>query len=201
MTYSLTEERELQIIYQALSDEDTIFNPTNHSYFNLAGHDSGSVLEQMVWIRASHFSQTDSLLIPDGKEIPVADTPMDFTQAKAIGQDLKRDYLPLRWAGGYDHNYILDKEEGQLQLAASLCDPKSGRKMEVFTQLPGIQLYSGNQIPRGSAGKDGVSYQPYDGVCLETQYVPNAINLPMCLPPILKGGQAKELKTVYRFSW
>ncbi len=199
VTYTLTPENELKIEYTGLSDADTIFNPTNHSYFNLAGHNSGSVMDELVWINASHFTMTDNASIPNGTLLDVKGTPMDFTTPKPMAPEADDPYEQLAWAGGYDHNFALDITEGEISLAASLYDPVSGRKMEVYTDLPGMQLYCGNGIQSGARGKDGFLYQPRYGVCFETQYFPNAINLPSFSQPVAKAGIAKKTTTIYKF--
>lgn len=200
VTYTLTDENEFRIDYCALSDQDTIFNPTNHSYFNLSGHDSGSVLNHRVWIDAARFTMTDEASIPNGTLLDVAGTPLDFTTEKDMAAQVDDAYEQLAWAKGYDHNFALDHATpGTLSLAASLYDPASGRKMEVYTDLPGIQLYCGNYIQSGEVGKGNFRYEPRYGVCLETQYFPNAINIPSFTQPIAKAGQKAQTSTVYRF--
>lgn len=199
VTYTLTEDNELKIDYCGLSDQDTIFNPTNHSYFNLSGHDSGSVLDHRVWINASHFTMTDAASIPNGTLLEVAGTPMDFTKEKPMAPEVDDAYEQLALAKGYDHNFALDICEGTVSLAASLYDPASGRKMEVYTDLPGMQLYCGNYIIPGEVGKGGFLYQPRYGVCFETQYFPNAINIPAFSQPVAKAGVEKKTTTIYKF--
>lgn len=197
--YTLSPDNELRIDYSALSDADAVFNPTNHSYFNLAGHDSGSAMGQLVWVNARRFTVTDRASIPNGTLAEVAGTPMDFSTPKPMGPEIDSDYPQLAWASGYDHNYVLDIPAGQLSLAASLEDPTSGRKMEVYTDLPGLQLYAGNYIAPGSAGKGGFLYQPRYGICFETQYFPNALNIPSFPQPIVRAGEEKRTTTVYKF--
>ena len=201
VTYTLTEDRELHLDYTGLSDADTIFNPTNHSYFNLAGHDAGlSAMEQKIWINASRFTQTDDASIPDGVLLDVAGTPMDFTTPKPMAPEMDDAYEQLAWAGGYDHNFVLDKPLGQMGIAASFYDPASGRKMEVYTDLPGMQLYGGNYINEGLVGKGGCTYGKRYGVAFETQYFPNAINIPSFPQPLEKAGETVKTSTVYKFT-
>lgn len=200
VSYTLTTDGELQIDYSALSDADTIFNPTNHSYFNLAGHDAGCAMDEIIWINASRFTETDPASIPNGTLVDVVGTPMDFTTPKAPAHDTNAHYDPLLWAGGYDHNFVLDKPLGQMGLAASYYDPKSGRKMEVLTDLPGMQLYCGNYIADGLVGKGGHPYSARCGIAFETQYYPNAINIPSFPQPVEKAGELTKTRTVYRFS-
>lgn len=200
VTYSLTEANELVIEYLAVSDRDTIVNLTNHTYFNLAGHKSGSVLDQKIWIKANQFTPTTKDLIPTGELRDVTGTPMDFRTLKSIGQDIKADYEPLRMVGGYDHNYVLDNNGHEVEKVAELVDDKSGRKMEVFTDLPGLQLYTSNTMGPVKNSKDGVSYNKFGGVCFETQYFPNACNISSFPSPMLKAGKEFDAVTIYKFS-
>ena len=200
VTYSLTEANELVIEYLAVSDRDTIVNLTNHSYFNLSGHNAGSVLDHKVWIKANQFTPTDKQLIPTGEIRDVAGTPMDFRVAKKLGQDIDANYEPLVFAGGYDHNYVLDISGTDVEKVAELTDEKSGRKLEVFTDLPGMQLYSANFLTPVEDSKDGAVYKKRDAVCFETQYFPNSCNIssfPSCL---LKAGKEFDSVTIYKFS-
>ena len=193
VTYALAENT-LSITYEAVSDADTVFNLTNHSYFNLAGHHRPELaMGQTLQLNASYFTPSDAESIPTGEKRSVADTPMDFRSPKAIGRDLDQDYDALHLQGGYDHNFCLDGS-----LAAILCDPVSGRKMEVTTDCPGIQFYSGNFL-QGEQGKDGVSYCYRGGVALETQYYPNAVNNPQWPQPIVKAGETYRSQTKYTF--
>lgn len=200
VTYSLTEQNELVIEYLAVSDKDTIVNLTNHAYFNLSGHNSGSVLEHKVWIKSNQFTPTDKYLIPTGEFCDITGTPMDFRIMKKIGQDIDADYEPLKMAGGYDHNYVLDISGNDVEKVAELLDEKSGRKMEVFTNLPGMQFYTANFLKDSANIKDGAVYTKRDGVCFETQYFPNSCNIsnfPSCL---LKAGKEYDSVTIYKFS-
>lgn len=200
VVYTLTEENELVIEYLAVPDKDTIINLTNHSYFNLAGHASGNVLEQKVTIYADYFTPADAAMIPTGEIRPVDGTPMDFRTAKKIGQDIGADYEPLRLAGGYDHNYILKEVTGDLVgLAARAEDPVSGRVMEVYTDRPGIQFYTGNFLQGEAGGKEGVVYEKHGGFCFETQAYPDAPNKPAFPATLVRAGEKFDSTTVYRF--
>jgi aldose 1-epimerase len=199
VTYTLTDENELVLEYLAVSDKDTIVNLTNHSYFNLAGHKSGSVLEQKVMIYADKFTPTDDALIPTGEMRDVTGTPMDFRKLKALGQDINADYEPLTQAGGYDHNYILNINGSDVEIVAELLDEKTGRKMEVFTNMPGIQLYTGNFL-NDETGKDGFIYKKRGGVCFETQYFPDSCNRPQFPSSVLKAGNEYDFVTVFKFT-
>lgn len=199
VTYTLTEENEVKIHYSGICDKDTVANMTNHSYFNLGGHDSGLVLDQILQINADSFTPVaDSKSIPTGEIAPVKGTPMDFTDEKPIGRDMEADFEQLVFTGGYDHNYVLNNQNGTVRLAAKAKCEESGIGLEVYTDTPGVQFYAGNFIS-GSAGKDGVSYEPRTGFCLETQYYPNSINEPGFPSPILKKGDRYETTTIYHF--
>ncbi len=200
VTYSLTEGNELVIEYMAVSDRDTIVNLTNHSYFNLSGHDSGSVLNHKVWIKANQFTPTTEDLIPTGELRDVTGTPMDFRTLKTIGQDIASNYEPLVIAGGYDHNYVLDTSGTQVEKAAELVEEKSGRKMEVFTDLPGIQLYTANFLKPVNNSKGGAVYEKRGAVCFETQYFPNSCNIKNFPSCALKAGKEFNTVTIYKFS-
>lgn len=200
MTYTLTEENELVLEYLAVSDQDTIVNLTNHSYFNLSGHDSGSVLSQKVMIHADKFTPTSDDLIPTGELVDVAGTPMDFRKLKPIGQDIDAEYYPLKQANGYDHNYCLNITGNEVEKVAELVDEKSGRKMEVFTDMPGMQLYTANSLSMDPNYKKGADYKDRDGVCFETQYYPNSTNMKQFPTPVLKAGVEYDHVTVYKFS-
>lgn len=199
LTYSLSEQNELILHYDAVSDADTLCNLTNHSYFNLSGHDSGDILGHKLKLYASHFTETDAESIPTGRILPVEGTPMDFREFHPVGERIDADFGQLRMAGGYDHNFVLDHAAGELSLCAELWDPASGRRLTCLTDCPGVQLYSGNFIDGAVPGKGGAVYGRRAGLCLETQFAPDAIHHPEWDSPILKAGQRYEHTTVYRF--
>lgn len=199
VTYSLTEANELVIEYHGVSDKDTIVNLTNHSYFNLSGHDSGSILDHKVWINADQFTPTADDLIPKGEYRDVEGTPMDFRTLKRIGDNIDDDYEPLKQAGGYDHNYVLKTKKDEVEKVAELVDEASGRVMEVFTDKPGLQFYTANMLTPVENGKDGAVYGKRTGACFETQYFPNACNTKSFPSSVLKAGQAYEFVTIYKF--
>lgn len=198
VSYTLTPDNSLRLDYQMVCDEDTIANFTNHAYFNLAGHAAGSVLEQKVWMDADTFTVPDAESIPTGELASVKGTPMDFTEMKAIGRDIEADYVPLRIGNGYDHNWALNHAKGELALSAKAVDEASGRVMEVYTDLPGVQFYTGNGL-NGETGKGGAVYAPRTGYCFETQYFPDAINKPQFDSPVLKAGEEYKTTTIYKF--
>ncbi len=195
--YTLTEANEILIDYEMVSDMTTVVNPTNHSYFNLVGHNSGDVLSHMMEIYAEAFLPTDEELIPTGEIMPVEGTPMDFRKPKAVGQDIDAAFLPLQLGGGYDHNYCFTND-GQLKSVAKLYSPDSGIEMEVLTDLCGMQVYSGNFLD-GVKGKDGAFYQKRDGICFETQFYPNACKDPRFPSSVLEAGKVMKSRTIYRF--
>ncbi len=198
VTYTLTDDNEFVIEYLAVSDKDTIVNLTNHSYFNLAGHKSGSVLEQLVMLNADKFTPTDDALIPTGEIRDVTGTPMDFRKLKPLGQDIDANYGPLKQAGGYDHNYVLNISGNEVEKIGELIDEKSKRKMEIYTNMPGIQLYTANFL-HAVDGKEGFIYQKHAGVCFETQYFPDSCNKPEFPSCVLKAGNEYDFVTVFKF--
>lgn len=196
VTYTLTDDNELKITYKTKSDKDTLCNLTNHSYFNLKGHDGGTITDHVVTIKANSFTGTSDDLIPDGTLVDVTDTPMDFRKPRVLGDDIDSDYAPIVLAGGYDHNFVLDKPEGTFEKVAEVTEPSVGRVLEVYTDLPGMQLYSGNFIEK-EEGK--AVYTKRTGLCLETQFFPNSINVPSFTPCLLKAGDEFVSTTMYKF--
>lgn len=199
VTYTLTEDNSLEIDYFALTDKDTVVNLTNHSYFNLSGHGFGSVLNQEVMINADKFTVADNESIPTGEIKSVKNTPMDLTKLTRIGDGIDSDYQQIVFAGGYDHNWIINEGEKSLKRAAQVFDKSTGRLMEVYTTLPGIQFYSGNFLDGSYNGKDGAIYNKRAGLCLETQYYPNSLKHKNFPSPILKAGEEYKHTTIYKF--
>lgn len=200
VTYEVTEDDELAITYHASADQKTVFNFTNHAYFNLNGHASGNVCDHTLQLKASHYTPViDAKSIPTGEIAQVEHTPFDFRTAKPIGQDIEADNIQLTYGRGYDHNFVLDREKGGMQTAAVVCGPQSGIRMEVVTDCIAIQLYTGNFI-EGQPGKGGVTYPKRGGMCLETQYFPNSVNEPAFAAPLTEAGESYDSKTVYRFT-
>ena len=194
VTYTLEYPATLRITYDAVSDRDTVFNMTNHSYFNLAGHENcGRAMEQTLMLPARFFSPDDAQNIPTGELRGVEGTPMDFRVPKPLGKDLNTDYVPLQLQGGIDHNF-----EVFCQPCAILEDPASGRQMAVFTDCPGIQVYTANFT--NEDGKDGVHYGKNSAVALETQFYPDSVNHPEWPQPFVKAGRKYHSETAYRFS-
>lgn len=200
MTYYLTEDNEFKITYEAETDKATPINLTHHSFFNLDGAGSGDVLDQELQLMASKYTPVDSTLIPLGTNEPVGGTPFDFTKSKPIGQDINRDNEQLKFGGGFDHNWVLDKkEQGALELAATAYSPESGIEMEVYTTEPGIQFYAGNFLDGTAIGKGGVAYEYRSAFCLETQHFPDSPNQPNFPSTILRPGEKYEQTCIYKF--
>lgn len=198
VTYTLTEDNSVQIDYDAVPKEDTIINMTNHSFFNLNGHASGNILEQEIWVDADAFTPTNVKLIPTGEIAPVDGTPMDFRVKKAVGRDIQDDYEPLVYGGGgYDHNWCLNNN-GNFAKVATMSSRESGISMEVYTDLPGVHIYTGNYL-KEELGKEGVVYQQYQAMCFETQAYPDAIHHENFPSTICKKGEEYRTRTVYKF--
>lgn len=200
VTYTLTEENELQINYSAVCDSDTIINLTNHTYFNLNGHSSGDVLNQKLMINANYFTVNDKYSIPTGEIQSVKNTPMDFTILKNIGQDIDTDYEQLTFGNGFDHNWILNTKGDVTQKAAHAVSESTGITLDMYTTQPGVQFYSSNFLDGSDIGKDNAIYNFRNAFCLETQHFPDCINHANFDSPILKAGKEYSQKTIYKFS-
>lgn len=200
VTYRLGEDNSLHLLYRGSSDKRTILNLTNHTYFNLNGHNSGRIEGHELWLGASRYTPADEGSIPTGEIAPTVGTPMDFTTAKRVGQEIDAGFEQLQFAGGYDHNWVIDgwERDGKLRHFATVKAPESGRVMKAYTTLPGVQFYAGNFIA-GQSGKEGATYGPRMGMCLETQYFPDSVNKPQFPSCLFGEGEEYVSETVYRF--
>ena len=199
VTYTLTDDDELIWEASAVTDAPTVVSLVHHSYWNLSGDPSASTEDHELMLAAQSYLPAGAGLIPTGEIVPVAGTPMDFRTAKVIGAQLDMDFESIKAAGGYDHCWVLDKNEG-VRLAAKLKDPKTGRVMEIFTNQPGIQFYGGHCIASGTCGKDGLTYGPRSGLCLETEAFPDAPNKPEFPSAVLRPGEIYQHVMIHKFS-
>ncbi len=198
--YIMTDETELKIEYRATTDKPTVVNLTNHSYFNLAGQGEGLILNHKVTINADKFTPVDSGLIPTGELRPVAGTPFDFRQPFLIGARIDSPDEQIKLGGGYDHNYVLNHPNTGMRLAATVQEAKTGRVMEVYTDQPGLQFYTGNFLDGSLTGKGGKNYPRRSGFCMETQHFPDSPNHPAFPATELKPGQTYQTATIFKFS-
>ena len=202
VTFTLNNQNQLQLSFHATTDMPTVLNLTNHTYWNLAGEASGPVDDQTLYVNANQYTPVSPDLIPLGPHASVTGTPFDFTTAKPIGQDIRRDDVQLEMGHGYDHNWVLNQTSpSSLIGAARARDPVSGRTLTVLTTEPGVQFYSGNSLAgRGVAGTSGHVYGPRDGFALETQHFPNSPNEPSYPTTELDPGQVYSQTTIFQLS-
>ncbi len=203
--YALGDDNAFMVSYSAVADVPTVVNLTQHSYFNLAGHDAGDILGHELSIDATYTTPVNHALIPTGAYRGVRGSPFDFLEGHPIGEWIDADDEQLRIAGGYDHNFVLNhaleaRREGRPQFAARLRDPSSGRTLEISTTEPGLQLYTANTFDRGGPGKGGCRYPRHGAVALETQHFPDSPNQPQFPSTVLRPGEEFLSTTVYRFS-
>jgi aldose 1-epimerase len=200
VTYWLTAGNELRVQYRASTDKPTPVNLTQHAYFNLDGEGDGTVLDHRLTLNASHYTPVNEGLIPTGKIAPVEGTPFDFTEPRRIGARIDADHPQIEIAGGYDHNFVLDHQKDRMGLAARVVEPDTGRIMEVYTDQPGVQLYTGNFLDGSLVGKSGEKYVKNGGFCLETQHFPDSPHHPNFPDTILRPGETLETETIFTFS-
>jgi aldose 1-epimerase len=199
VTYTLTRDNGLRIDYLATTDQATPINFTNHTYFNLRGEGDGTILREVLMIRARRITPVDAGLIPTGAIVPVAGTPFDFTTPHTIGDRINADNQQIKYGPGYDDNWVLDNQSGKLALAATVYDPSTGRTLSVYTTEPGLQFYSGNFLDGTLVGKSGRHYVRRGGFTVETQHYPDSPNHPNFPSTILRPGQTFRSTTIFQF--
>jgi aldose 1-epimerase len=199
VTYTLNSRDELEVDYEATTNKPTVVNLTQHSYWNLHGEGRGDILDHLVEIDASYFTPVDSTLIPTGQIAPVAGTPFDFRTVVAVGARIAEPNEQLRFGGGYDHNFVLDRKDGGLTHAARVVDPVSGRTLDVSTTEPGMQFYTGNFLDGTIRGKGGRVYVHRGALVLETQHYPDSPNHPNFPSTVLRPGATFRSQTVFAF--
>lgn len=200
VTYSISPDNELTISYTAETDKETPFAPTNHTFFNITGDNHKEILPLILKINADYITETRKDLIPTGKLLPVNGTPYDFRSGKPIGKDISGDDKILKARGGYDNNFVLNGVNGNIKEAAQLYDKESGRKMQVCTDMPGLQLFTANSYRNNSLGYDGKEMEKYHAVCLETQFFPDSVNHSNFPFDTLKPGKKFKSVTIYKFT-
>lgn len=200
VTYVFTEDNQLKLIYEGISDKATVANLTNHSYFNLNGEGSGSAMDHYMTIHAQEYTPVGEGSIPTGEYARVEGTPMDFRKAKPIGQDIEADFEQLKLTGGYDHNYVTDYfNKASVREIADVWSEKSGIEMRVMSDCPCVQFYAANFVDH-EQGKNGHVYNKRDAFCLETQVEPNAVNVEAFHSPFIEAGERYHSETIYAFS-
>ena len=200
VTYSLSDADEFTIDYEATTDKATPVNLTSHSYFNLAGQGTGDVLAHELLINADRFTPVNNNLIPTGELRAVQGTPLDFTKATPIGARINSDYEQMTLGNGYDHNFVINRKESGMALAARVREPSTGRILEIYTTEPGVQFYSANFLDGTITGKQGRVYKRHYAFCLETEHYPDSPNHPSFPSTILRPGQTYRSRTIYKFS-
>lgn len=199
--FKLTEDNAIDIKYSATTDKTTIINMTNHSYFNLSGNPAQAATDHILYVNADTYTPVDNTFMTTGEIAPVKDTPMDFTTPKAVGQDIANfDFEQLKNGNGYDHNWILNTQGDITRIAAKLTSPVSGITLEVYTNEPGIQVYTGNFLDGTVKGKKGTVYNQRASVCLETQHYPDSPNKPEWPSVVLEPGQTYNSECIFKFS-
>jgi Galactose mutarotase and related enzymes len=198
--FHLTDDNAIEINFEATTDKKTVINMCNHSYFNLSGNANNTVLSDILYINADYYTPVDATFMTTGEIALVANTPMDFTTPKAIGQDIDNyDFEQLKNGNGYDHNWVLNTSGDVAQIAAKVVSPASGITLEVYTNEPGIQVYTGNFLDATVKGKNGIVYHQRSGICLETQHYPDSPNKPHFPSVILEPEQTYQSVCIYKF--
>lgn len=199
--FKLTDDNAIDIKYSATTDKKTIINMTQHSYFNLSGNPANAATDHILYVNADYYTPVDSTFMTTGEILPVKETPMDFTTPKMVGQDVANfEFAQLKNGNGYDHNWVLNTAGDITQPAAKLTSPTSGISVEVYTNEPGIQVYTGNFLDGTVKGKKGIVYNQRASVCLETQHYPDSPNKPEWPSVILEPGQTYNSECIYKFS-
>ncbi|MDP2035942.1 MAG: aldose epimerase family protein, partial [Ignavibacteria bacterium] len=198
--YSLNDKNELIIDYSGTADKTTILNPTHHSYFNLSGDFTKTILDHQLMLTADSMTPVDKGLITTGELTKVENTPFDFRSLTPIGKNIDADDQQIKYGLGYDHNWVINNWDKSVKKAGELYEPTSGRLMEIFSDQPGIQFYSGNFLDGSIRGKNGVVYNYRTGLCLEAQHFPDSPNKPKFPSVTLKPGEQYKQKTIYKFS-
>lgn len=201
VTYKLTDDNAIDIKYSATTDKKTVINMTNHSYFNLSGNPAKPATDHILYVNADNYTPVDSTFMTTGEIVTVKETPMDFTTPKTVGQDIaKFDFIQLKNGNGYDHNWVLNTNGNLNQVAAKLTSPESGITLEVYTNEPGIQVYTGNFLDGTVTGKKGITYNQRASVCLETQHYPDSPNKPQWPSVVLEPGQTYNSECIFKFT-
>lgn len=199
--FKLTDDNAIDIKYSATTDKKTVINMTNHSYFNLSGNPANAATDHILYVNADNYTPIDSTFMTTGEIVTVKDTPMDFTTPKAVGQDITNfDFVQLKNGNGYDHNWVLNTKGDLSQVAAKMTSPVSGITLEVYTNEPGIQVYTGNFLDGTVTGKKGITYNQRASVCLETQHYPDSPNKPEWPTVVLEPGQTYNSECIFKFS-
>ena len=200
VTFKLTNDNAINIDFSATSDQKTVINMCNHSYFNLGGDPSKPITEDELYINADNFTPVDSTFMTTGEILTVQGTPMDFTTQKTVGKEINNyDYAQLKNGNGYDHNWVLNTAGDVSKLAAKVVSPASGVSLEVYTNEPGIQVYTGNFLDGKVKGKKGITYNQRTGICLETQHYPDSPNKPQWPSVMLEPGKVYQSTCIYKF--
>lgn len=198
--FTLTDDNAIKIDFSATSDQKTVINMCNHSYFNLGGDPTKAITEDELYINADNFTPVDSTFMTTGEIVTVKDTPMDFTTPKKVGKEINNyDYVQLKNGNGYDHNWVLNTAGDINLLAAKVVSPASGVTLEVFTNEPGVQVYTGNFLDGTVKGKKGITYNQRTGICLETQHYPDSPNKPQWPSVMLEPGKVYQSTCIYKF--